>query len=76
MRNETHVSAITVHTVNPIRVVSLPNMLCVDIRIDDLRVTVFHPTDDKTPEVLVQTETQATDWERLNHPHPGIKVSK
>ena len=48
----------------------------VDIRIDDMRVTVFHPNDESMPEVLVQNEVQAREWERLNPSGTRIKASK
>ena len=75
MSDESYVSAITIHSRNPVRVVSVPSLKCVDIRIDHVRVTVFHPTDDKTPDVLVQSENQAAEWERLNR-SPAIRASK
>ena len=74
MSKETNVSAITIHSTDQVRIVRIPSESCIDIRINDLRVTVFYPEDDQVPEVLLQTEAEASHHERQQQLKAAIGI--
>lgn len=74
MNKDTHVSAITVYSTDQVRVVRIPSESCIDIRINDLRVTVFYPEDIQVPEVLIQSEPEASHHERQQQLRAAIGI--
>ena len=74
MSKETNVSAITIHSTDQVRIVRIPSESCIDIRINDLRVTVFYPEDDRVPEVLLQTEAEASHHERQQQLRAAVEI--
>lgn len=64
MSKETYVQAITINSPDPVRVVEIPEFACLDIRIGNLRIAVFHPDDERVPEVIIQDEKTANHYER------------
>ena len=74
MNKETQVKAITVYSTDQVRVVRIPSEGCIDIRINDLRVTVFYPEDNQLPEVLLQTEAEASHHERQQQLRAAVEI--
>ena len=74
MNKETYVSAITVYSTDQLRIVRIPAESCIDIRINDLRVTVFYPEDNQVPEVLIQSEPEASHHERQQQLKAAIGI--
>lgn len=74
MNKDTHVSAITVYSTDQVRVVRIPSESCIDIRINDLRVTVFYPEENQVPEVLIQSEPEASHHERQQQLRAAVGI--
>ena len=63
-KNDSIISAITIYSDEPVRVVQIPKHDCIDIRIRDLRITVFHSDNNRMPELVMQSEKEAQEYER------------
>ena len=74
MASETQVSSIIMRSDQPIRLVRIPSESCIDIRINDVRITVFYPDDQKVPEVLLQNEREAAEYERARQFRAAFEI--